>query len=653
VVVTFRVLHVDADPASADAVALHLERKDDRLEVVTESSVGDGLDRLADGGFDCVVSDHAPGVDGLAFLEAVREEHSDLPFVLFTGDGSEAVAGDAVSKGATDYLRKGGGTEQYELLASRVLNAAEAYRADPVERREAAETRYRSLFENNPIVIWEEDFSAAERYVDSLLDEVDDLGAYLDENPDELDRIVEYIEVIDVNENALDYYGADSKRELVERLDRLMTEQSREANRAMWEHIADGATQFRAETVSRTLDGERRDEIIELNVPEAYADDYSRVYLTVTDITERKDRERTLERLHRATRGLVTAETPDEVAREVAEAARDLLGYAFPVVRFQEGNRLEPAYAVSELHDVADTIPAYDIGESLAGRAFAAGDVQIYEDVRDVDDSYNRGVTRSAMYVPIGEYGVISVADTEPAAFSGTDVTFIELLASSARTALDVIEQRRTLQRQNERLDEFASIVSHDLRNPLNVADGHLELARGECDSDHLDDAARALDRMDALIGDLLALAREGDRVRDPEAVDLAAAVSRCWATVETADATLAVDADSTIQADRSRLLQLLENLFGNAVEHGGGSVTITVGDIDDAGFYVADDGPGVPEGDREQVFDSGYSTTEGGTGLGLSIVREIAEGHGWTVAVTDSDDGGARFEISGVEVVS
>jgi signal transduction histidine kinase len=68
-------------------------------------------------------------------------------------------------------------------------------------------------------------------------------------------------------------------------------------------------------------------------------------------------------------------------------------------------------------------------------------------------------------------------------------------------------------------------------------------------------------------------------------------------------------------------------------------------------GFYVADDGTGVPEADRDDVFDSGYSTTQAGTGFGLAIVAEIAEAHGWDIALTESEDGGARFEVTGVDV--
>ncbi|PSQ16582.1 hypothetical protein BRD00_10515 [Halobacteriales archaeon QS_8_69_26] len=102
--------------------------------------------------------------------------------------------------------------------------------------------------------------------------------------------------------------------------------------------------------------------------------------------------------------------------------------------------------------------------------------------------------------------------------------------------------------------------------------------------------------------------------------------------------------------ADPGRLEHVFENLFRNAVEHGGDDVTVTVGALD-GGFYVADDGPGIPEDRREEVFDVGTSTAADGTGFGPTIVRHIVETHGWRVRVAESEDGGARFEVTGVEV--
>ena len=216
----------------------------------------------------------------------------------------------------------------------------------------------------------------------------------------------------------------------------------------------------------------------------------------------------------------------------------------------------------------------------------------------------------------------------------------------------DVTEQREReneLRRKNERLEEFASVVSHDLRNPLNMVEGRLELAREECNSEDLVEAEAALDRCQTLVDDILSLAREGRGVAETEPVDVAEVVERCWRTVETSRAKLDTDVDRTIVADRTRVRQLLENLVRNSIDHGGTGVTVTVGDVEN-GFYLEDDGPGIPEEIRDEVFESAYSTVEDNTGFGLAIVEEVVDAHGWEVSVGEASSGGARFEITGVE---
>jgi PAS domain S-box-containing protein len=213
-------------------------------------------------------------------------------------------------------------------------------------------------------------------------------------------------------------------------------------------------------------------------------------------------------------------------------------------------------------------------------------------------------------------------------------------------------EREQALERQNERLDKFAGIVSHDLRNPLNVAANSVDGLEEE--SAHVDRLDRSLDRMEAIIDDVLTLAKQGETVSEPSPADLEKMATDAWSYVDTGEATLAVDIDEYVMADASRLKELLSNLFRNAMEHGSTSqaasddVTVTVGLLSD-GFYVADDGPGIPEDEREAAFEVGYSTSAAGTGFGLGIVDEIARAHGWNVTVTESDAGGARFEITDV----
>ena len=263
--------------------------------------------------------------------------------------------------------------------------------------------------------------------------------------------------------------------------------------------------------------------------------------------------------------------------------------------------------------------------------------------------------------------------------------------------AHDVTERRayeRRLERQNAQLDEFASVISHDLRNPLSVAEGYLDLFRDDPNPEYADRIERAHERMRTIISDMLALARSGSQVGETGSVDLRGVAEEAWANVATCDGRLDVAGEATVDADRTRLLHLFENLFRNAVDHaaagerppsddpvvrgsaddranpdgapegclaaprddadaaGDPSVTVRVGPLaDDAGFYVEDDGPGVPPDERERVFESGFSTSEAGTGFGLAIVRAVAEAHGWEASCVAADGGGARFELRGADV--
>lgn len=238
------------------------------------------------------------------------------------------------------------------------------------------------------------------------------------------------------------------------------------------------------------------------------------------------------------------------------------------------------------------------------------------------------------------------------------DPTTLENGAEAIATEVDSIGRRpaeATHDAAEARIEEFSSLVSHELRSPIQKATSGIDLAKAQCDSRYLDEVGETLTRMDELIDNLLGLIDTGETTIEMEPVDLAAVVEAAW--LDDTAATLAVDTElPKIEAEASRLQQLFENLFRNSIQHGGEDITVRVGVIEPAdesisagdsiGLYIEDNGPGIDPDHRETVFEYGYTSSKDGTGLGLAIVSEIVDTFDWKITVTESTRGGARFEI-------
>lgn len=376
--------------------------------------------------------------------------------------------------------------------------------------------------------------------------------------------------------------------------------------------------------------------------------------------------EETVTALHEATRQFMTADEIEGVLRRTATAAHEVLGFPGTSVRRHdpEDNLLEFVSFGARVNNI-QTRPPFSVDDSPHGDAFRSQETVI-DDIGD-DDPYGRDAFTQCMYIPIGETGTLSIG-TVGNRFDEIDVQFGEILAENAAAAIRAVETKTSLRRERERLDRFASAVSHDLRNPLEVAQMYLDLAERTGNSENFEAAKDALDRMDQIIDDLLTMARADSELNRAESVRLAPLVEESWETVATSGAVLdsRIPEGSTVSADPTLLQNVFENLFRNAVEHavpdegsaaesaasetdrsGEPPVTVTVGVLDqESGLYVADDGQGIPGEERSSVFDHGYSTDSEGTGFGLSIVETLVEAHDWSVSVTESEDGGARFEI-------
>lgn len=480
-----------------------------------------------------------------------------------------------------------------------------------------------------------------------------------------------------VSEHAETLLGISSDtEEFHDRLEEHIPEPHREAFRASIEEAFDAGTAWRREIPFETPSG-RQLWLLCASTPEQRNGEtvYNGVVL---DITERKERERILKNEQEALQSMyrITADREADFEAKVQrllDLGRDHLNLSYGFLTRLSADTQEVVLA-------SGTHPLLQAGESCPlSQSYCRKTIQ-EESALVVQNAGDEGWAEDPAYEAFGleayigaqvtvegePYGTFCFATEEvrKRSFTDRERTFVELMAQWVSYELKQRRATTRLKRQNEHLDSFASLVTHDLRNPLNVAMGRLQLARsdpsgphgggGREQADHLTAVDRALTRMNDLIEDVMILtwSKQTLDAGDRTPCRLAEVAAESWNHVDTDGATLCTDDDGLVlHVHEDRLRRLLENLFRNAVEHGGDAVSVRVGG-GDGGFFVEDDGPGIPADEREAVLREGYSSNEQGTGLGLSIVTSIVEAHGWSLSVTESEDGGARFEVTEVENV-
>jgi PAS domain S-box-containing protein len=631
-----RVLYADGDPATRHSVARALDGHD-RFEIETVPDVQAGIDWLASSTVDCVVTAYElPDGTGIDFLEWFRDRYPEHPFIIYAATGTEAIASEAIGFGVTDYLQRDADADEHGLLADRIETAvAEGSGA-------LAASLLSRAMEEAPIGI-------------SITDHTrpDEPLIYVNEQFQELTG---YDETAALGRNCRFLQGEGTDRESVDRLRRAI-EDEESTSVEVRNYKRDGTSFWNRVTIAPLADDGPVTNFV------GFQED-------VTEARERDRRQRTVLRVLRELYDITTdtGSTFQERIDRVLDLGTDVLELPYGFLTEIETDDEEEPDGVQTVVQSTGSHPRLQpdnscpLSQAYCRKTLETDGLLAMHDAVEAgweDDpayeTFDLGSYIGGKVVIDGElYGTLCFAARKPcsAPFNRLERTLVRLISKWVSYELEHRETTSELEHQNERLEEFASVVSHDVQNPLNVAQGRLGMAREECESPHLEDVADALDRIEALVTDLLDLARHGDTATDLTDVDLAAVLEECWGTVETSDATLRNRTERTLRADESQLKQLLENLVGNAIAHGGERVTVTVGDLED-GFFVEDDGTGIPPDERESVFEAGYTRSEDGTGFGLNIVQQVAQNHGWEVSLAESETGGARFEFTGVTVVN
>lgn len=375
-----RILIVDDEKSIR--VTLSEFVKEDGHEVLTAENAEEGLRLLQQDPIDIVVTDIIlPRVTGVSLLEQIQRIRPDVLVIMITGEPTIDTAAMAVRDGAFDYLPKPIARDELRAViasAVRVKTLADErtrleqenvrYRehleeeiaAKTCELRES-ETRYRMLFEDSPVALFQEDFSEVKAYLDGLLASgVGDIAAYFEDHPDAIDECVRRVRVDDVNEAAMTLHDAPDKGALLRGLSAILTEDSRESFVRQLLCISRGETFFESTTIDRTLNGAPKHVSLRWSVAPGYEHTMGRVLIAKSDISATVEAERaTRSALNGAIEAIgLTTETRDPYTAGHQRRVTELAVAIAEEMNLDEAT-IEGARAAGLMHDIGKmAVPA-------------------------------------------------------------------------------------------------------------------------------------------------------------------------------------------------------------------------------------------------------------------------------------------------------
>jgi len=448
-----------------------------------------------------------------------------------------------------------------------------------------------------------------------------------------------------VNDSLVNMWGFDNQDEILGR-DTLDFFENKEKTQKVINKLLENG-RWKGELRGKRKDGSTIDVFLSANLIHDDEGNSTNILASIIDISENKSTNRKIEKLHDITQKLERCEEENEVYNLAIEAAERILDFEMCSIDSVESNSFVVKATSSNVDEEGSIDTSLD--EGIAGRTYKEGDSFIVDDLNKnenaepVKDNY-----RSALSVPIGDFGVFQAVSTGKKQFDEQDVNMAELLMDHVAETLKRIKS-------SKKQDFLHSLLRHDVKNKTQIVEGYLQLLKdselNDLQSDFTDKALKATREGQSILKKVKTLReiKEEDVKEKNIKVPLKKAIRSNKEFVEKSNISINWDEKDCIVKGGALLEELFFNIINNAVNHSKGeNIDITVEETEnDCIIQIKDDGVGIPEEEKGAIFERGYKKgNKAGTGLGLHLVKTIVESYDGNIEVKDSRLGGARFDI-------
>jgi PAS domain S-box-containing protein len=516
-----------------------------------------------------------------------------------------------------------------------------------------SEQRYRGFFEDSPVALWEEDFTDIKGYIEKLRHAgVQDLSAYFDAHPEAVRECANLVQLVHVNQAAIELYEGQTAEDFQEGLPLIFDEESYAVFKEELATIVEGKTRFDAETTACTLSGEKRHLMLRWSVVRGHEDTLSRVLVSDIDITERKRAEDALQRLMQFNEsvvqnmgeGIIVLDEQGNITF-TNPSADSLLGYEAEELMGQHWTRVVQSHLQPEVDAAPQETHRFELEVLRQDKARVP--VLVTSSPR-----LDQGVPAGSLWV------FTDIADRKRSEKALKEYSErLEEMVEERTQELREAQKELMLKERLAILGQLAGGVSHELRNPLATIGNavyYLQMTLESTDEktqEYLRLIASQAQAAGKIVRDLLDFSRETPADRQRTAIP--ELVSQLWEncpppnTVETT--TLVPDDLPPVFVDPQQIGQVLENLVSNAHQAmpDGGSLTIRA-EIKAPRLHlsITDTGVGIPEEHMNKLFEPLFTTKARGIGLGLAVSKTLLDANGGSIEVESEEGKGSTFTV-------